>query len=131
MKESGHVYLYNSDFRISISRIRDWVEREYIHFYTRGLESISLDQLAFHPGTFDTLKELMEIALKLDTRYHERQKQKVGDHEKKPPVTASNLSRPVQHSYWKRTHHKNNKKGKQSQASKDKPHAVLLNKDNK
>ncbi|MBW0471897.1 hypothetical protein O181_011612 [Austropuccinia psidii MF-1] len=31
----------------------------------------------------------------------------------------------------KRPHHKNNKKGKKSQASKDKPHASLLNKDNK
>ncbi|MBW0570465.1 hypothetical protein O181_110180 [Austropuccinia psidii MF-1] len=66
-----------------------------------------------------------------DTRYHERQKEKGGDQEKKPPVTGSNPSRPPQGSSSKRPHHKRNKKGKQFQSSKDKPHASLLNKDNK
>ncbi|MBW0573783.1 hypothetical protein O181_113498 [Austropuccinia psidii MF-1] len=70
MKEGGHVSLYIADFRSLISRIRDWVERAYIHVYRRGLASRLLDQLASYPGNFDTLQELMDITLELDTRYH-------------------------------------------------------------
>ncbi|MBW0522762.1 hypothetical protein O181_062477 [Austropuccinia psidii MF-1] len=73
----------------------------------------------------------MEVTLKLDTRYHERQKEKGGNQEKKPPVTGSNFSRPPQDSSLKGPHHKKNKKGKQFQVSKDKPHSALINKDNK
>ncbi|MBW0478151.1 hypothetical protein O181_017866 [Austropuccinia psidii MF-1] len=73
----------------------------------------------------------MDITLVLDTRYHERQKEKVSNQEKKPPVTGFNPSRPPQDSSSKRPHHKKKKKGKQFQASKDKPHSALLNKDNK
>ncbi|MBW0501178.1 hypothetical protein O181_040893 [Austropuccinia psidii MF-1] len=131
MKESGHVSLYIADFRSLMSRIGDWGERAYIHVYRRGLASRLLDQLASHPGNFDTLQELMDVTLELDTRYHERQKEKGGNQEKKPPVTGSNQSRPPQNSSSKRPHQKKNKKGKQFQSSKDKPHAALLNKDNK
>ncbi|MBW0485592.1 hypothetical protein O181_025307 [Austropuccinia psidii MF-1] len=105
-----------------MSRIGDWVEREYIHVYRRGLESRLLDQLASLLGNFDTLQELMDITLELDTRYQERKKEKGANQEKKPPVTGSNPQR---------THHKKNKKGRKSQASKGKPHATLLNKENK
>ncbi|MBW0491573.1 hypothetical protein O181_031288 [Austropuccinia psidii MF-1] len=87
--------------------------------------------LASYPGNFDTLQELMDITLELDTRYHERQKEKGSPQEKKPPVTGSNPSRPPQDSSSKRPHHKKNKKGKQFQASKDKPHSALLNKEDK
>ncbi|MBW0523286.1 hypothetical protein O181_063001 [Austropuccinia psidii MF-1] len=80
---------------------------------------------------FDTLQEIMDITLELDTRYHERQKGKGGNQEKKPPVTGSNTSRPSQGSSLKRPHHRKNKKGKQFKASKDKPHAAVLNKNNK
>ncbi|MBW0579299.1 hypothetical protein O181_119014 [Austropuccinia psidii MF-1] len=104
MKESGHVSLTGS-------RI--------------------LDQLASYPGNFDTLQELINITLELDTRYHERQKAKGSHQEKKPPVTGSNSSRPPQDSYSKRPHHKTNKEGKQIEASKDKPHSALLSKENK
>ncbi|MBW0528659.1 hypothetical protein O181_068374 [Austropuccinia psidii MF-1] len=131
MKEIVHVSLYISDFRILISRIGDWGERAYIHVYRGVLESRHLDQLACYPGNFDTLQELMDITLELDTRYHERQKEKGSHQEKKPPITGSNSSRPPQDSSSKRPHPKKNKKGKQFQASKDKPHSALLNKDNK
>ncbi|MBW0558509.1 hypothetical protein O181_098224 [Austropuccinia psidii MF-1] len=131
MKESGHVSLYIADSRSLISRIGHWGERAYIHVYRRGLESRLLDQLAFYPGNFDTLQELMEITLKLDTIYNERQKGKVSHQEKKPPITGSNSSRPPQDLSSKRPHHKKNNKGKQFQASKDKPHSALLNKENK
>ncbi|MBW0560480.1 hypothetical protein O181_100195 [Austropuccinia psidii MF-1] len=90
MKESGPVSLYIADFRSLMSRIGDWGERAYIHFYKRRLASRLLDQLASYPGNFDTLQELMEITLELDTRYHERQKEKGSHQEKKPPVTGSN-----------------------------------------
>ncbi|MBW0530894.1 hypothetical protein O181_070609 [Austropuccinia psidii MF-1] len=131
MKESGHVSLYIADFRSLMSGIGDWGERAYIHVYRRGLALRLLDQFAFYPGSFDTLQELMEINLELDTRYHERQKEKGSHQEKKPPVTGSKSSRPPQESSSKMPHHKKNKKGKQFQASKDNPHSSLLNKDNK
>ncbi|MBW0528877.1 hypothetical protein O181_068592 [Austropuccinia psidii MF-1] len=65
----------------------------------------------------------MDITLELDTRYHERQKEKGIHQEKKPPVTGSKYSRPPEDSSSKRPQHKKNKKGK--------PHSALLNKDNK
>ncbi|MBW0553372.1 hypothetical protein O181_093087 [Austropuccinia psidii MF-1] len=114
-----------------MSRIGDWGERAYIHVYRRGFASRSFDQLASHPGTFETLQELMDFTLELDTRYHERQKEKGGNQEKQPPVNGSNPSRPPQNSSSKRPHQQKNKKGKQFQSSKDKPHAALLNKENK
>ncbi|MBW0558809.1 hypothetical protein O181_098524 [Austropuccinia psidii MF-1] len=131
MKESGHVSLYIADFRSLMSIIEDWGERAYIHVYRRGLASILLDKLALHPGTFDTLLKLMDVTLELDTRYHEREKEKGGNQEKKPPVPGSNPSRPPKGSTSKRPHHKKNKKGKQFQSSKDKSHAALLKKENK
>ncbi|MBW0474331.1 hypothetical protein O181_014046 [Austropuccinia psidii MF-1] len=70
MKESGQVSLNIADFRSLMSRIEDWGERAYTHVYRRGLASRLLDQLASHPGNFDSLQELMEIALELDTIYH-------------------------------------------------------------
>ncbi|MBW0523855.1 hypothetical protein O181_063570 [Austropuccinia psidii MF-1] len=131
MKESGHVSLYIADFRSLMSRIGDWRERAYIHFYGRGLASRLLDQLTSHPGAFDTLQELIDVTLELDTRYHERQKEKGGNQEKKSPVPGSNPSRPPQGSSSKMPHHKQNKKGKKFHSSTDKPHATLLNKYNK
>ncbi|MBW0517368.1 hypothetical protein O181_057083 [Austropuccinia psidii MF-1] len=73
----------------------------------------------------------MDVTLELDTRYHERQKEKGGNQERKPPVPSSNPSRPSQGSSSNGPHHKKNKKDKKFQSSKDKPHASLLDKDNK
>ncbi|MBW0592223.1 hypothetical protein O181_131938 [Austropuccinia psidii MF-1] len=96
MKESGHVSLYIADFRSLMSRIGDWGERAYINVYRRGLASRLLDQFASDPGNLDTLQELMDIKLELDTRYQERKKKKGCNQEKKPPVTGANPSRPPQ-----------------------------------
>ncbi|MBW0547371.1 hypothetical protein O181_087086 [Austropuccinia psidii MF-1] len=123
--------MYISDFRILISRIRDWVERACIHVYRRVLASILLDQLASHPDTFDSLEELMDITLNLGTRYNERQKEKGIHQEKNPPVTGSNSYSPPQDSSSKKPHHNRSKKRKNSQVSKDELHVALLNKDNK
>ncbi|MBW0483998.1 hypothetical protein O181_023713 [Austropuccinia psidii MF-1] len=76
MKESGHVSLYIAGFRSLMSRIGDCGERAYIHVYRRGLASRLLDQLASHPRTFETLQELMDVTLELDTRSNERKKGK-------------------------------------------------------
>ncbi|MBW0552784.1 hypothetical protein O181_092499 [Austropuccinia psidii MF-1] len=114
-----------------MSRIGYWGERAYIHVCRRGLASRCFDQLASYPGNFDTLQELMDITLKLDTRYHERQKEKGSHQEKKAPVTGPSSSRLPQDSSSNRPHHKKNKRGKQFQVSKDKPHSSFLNKDNK
>ncbi|MBW0471048.1 hypothetical protein O181_010763 [Austropuccinia psidii MF-1] len=83
-------------FRSLMSGIGDWGERAYINVYRRGLASRPFEQLASHPGSFDTLQELIDIDLELDTRYHERKKEKGSHQDKKPPVTGSNLSRPPQ-----------------------------------
>ncbi|MBW0549070.1 hypothetical protein O181_088785 [Austropuccinia psidii MF-1] len=67
MKESGNVSLHMAYFRSLMSRIEDWGERGSIHVYRSGLVSRPLDQLASHPGSFDTLQDLMDITLNLDT----------------------------------------------------------------
>ncbi|MBW0517663.1 hypothetical protein O181_057378 [Austropuccinia psidii MF-1] len=131
MNESSHVSFYIAYFRILMSRIGDWEERAYIHVYRRGLASRPFNQLASYPGKSDTLQDLMDITLELDTRYHERQKEKGSHQERKPPVTGSIPSRPPQDSSSKRPHHRKNRKGKQFQASEDKPHSTLLNNNNK
>ncbi|MBW0568111.1 hypothetical protein O181_107826 [Austropuccinia psidii MF-1] len=86
-------------------------ERAYIHVYRRGLASILLDQLASHPQNFDKLQELMEITLELDTRYHERQKEKGSHQENNPPISGANSSKPPQSSSSKKPYHRKNKKG--------------------
>ncbi|MBW0545219.1 hypothetical protein O181_084934 [Austropuccinia psidii MF-1] len=82
MKEGGNVSLYISDFRSLVSRIGDWGERALIHHFRKGLPSRILDQLDSHPSRIDSLLDLMGITLELDTRYHERQKEKSHHQEK-------------------------------------------------
>ncbi|MBW0521059.1 hypothetical protein O181_060774 [Austropuccinia psidii MF-1] len=82
MNKGGHVSLYISYFRSLVSRIRDWGERALIHHFRKGLPSRILDQLAFHPSTIDSLQDLMDITLEIDTRYHERKNEKSHNQEK-------------------------------------------------
>ncbi|MBW0556855.1 hypothetical protein O181_096570 [Austropuccinia psidii MF-1] len=77
------------------------------------------------------LEEPIDITLELDTRYHEREKEKGSHQERKPPVTGSNSFRIPQDSFSKKPHHENSKKGKNFEVSKDKPYAALLNEDKK
>ncbi|MBW0575269.1 hypothetical protein O181_114984, partial [Austropuccinia psidii MF-1] len=67
MKEGYHVYLYIADFRSLVSRIGDWGEKALIHHFRKGLPSRILDQLASHPSRIDSLQDLMDITLELDT----------------------------------------------------------------
>ncbi|MBW0464518.1 hypothetical protein O181_004233 [Austropuccinia psidii MF-1] len=73
----------------------------------------------------------MDITLELTTRYNERQKGKGGKQEKKPQLIGSNYFRHPQDSLSKKPHQKKNKKGKNVQVSKEKPHSALLNKEKK
>ncbi|MBW0584854.1 hypothetical protein O181_124569 [Austropuccinia psidii MF-1] len=92
MKEGGHVALYIVNFRSLVSRIGDWGERALIHHFRKGLASRILDQLASHPSNIDSIQDLMDVSLELDTRYHERQKKKNNHQEKKPEASKSNSS---------------------------------------
>ncbi|MBW0465519.1 hypothetical protein O181_005234 [Austropuccinia psidii MF-1] len=94
MKEGGHVSLYIAYFRSLVSRIGDWGERALIYNFRKGLPSRILDQLASHSSRIDSLKDLMDITLELDTGYHERQNEKSHHQEKKPEASKSNSSHP-------------------------------------
>ncbi|MBW0532150.1 hypothetical protein O181_071865 [Austropuccinia psidii MF-1] len=120
MKEGGHVSLYIADFRSFVSRIGDWDERTLIHHFRKGLPSRILDQLASHPSRIDSLQDLMNITLELDTRYHERQNEKIHHQEKKPEASKESSSHP------KNSPSSSQKKNFQK---RDKPHYSLLNKD--
>ncbi|MBW0575396.1 hypothetical protein O181_115111 [Austropuccinia psidii MF-1] len=84
MKDGGHESLYIYDFRSLVSRIGDWGERDLIYHFRKGFPSRILDQLASHPLRIDSLQDLMDITLELDTRYHERKNEKSNHEEKKP-----------------------------------------------
>ncbi|MBW0549823.1 hypothetical protein O181_089538 [Austropuccinia psidii MF-1] len=122
MKEGGHVYLYIADSRSLVSRIGDWGERALIHHFKKGLPSRILDQLASHPSRIDSLQDLMGITLELDTRYHERQKEKSHHQEKKPEASKSNSSQPQNSS-------SSSEKKKKNFQKREKPYSALLNKD--
>ncbi|MBW0501334.1 hypothetical protein O181_041049 [Austropuccinia psidii MF-1] len=121
-KEGGNVSLYIADFRSLVSRIRDWGERALIYHFRKGFPSRIWDQLASHPSRIDSLQDLMDITLYLDTRYHERQKENSHHQEKKPEASKSNSSQP-QGSL------NSNQKKKRNFEKKDKPRSSLLNKD--
>ncbi|MBW0477435.1 hypothetical protein O181_017150 [Austropuccinia psidii MF-1] len=122
MKEGGHVSLYITDFRSLASRIGDWGERARIHHFRKGLPSRIMDQLASHPSRIDSLQDLMDITLELDTRYYERQNEKSHHQEKNPEASKSNSSH---HQSSSSSSHKKKKNFKK----RDKPHSSLLNKD--
>ncbi|MBW0506241.1 hypothetical protein O181_045956 [Austropuccinia psidii MF-1] len=69
----------------------------------------------------DSLQDLMDITLELDTRYYERQKEKIHHQEKKPEASKSNASHPQNSSSSNQTKKNFQKRGE--------PHSSLLNKD--
>ncbi|MBW0474358.1 hypothetical protein O181_014073 [Austropuccinia psidii MF-1] len=121
MEESGPVSLYIAEFRSLVSRIRDWGERALIHHFRKGLPSRILDQLASHPSRIDSLQDLTEITLELNTRYHERKNEKSHHQEKKPEASKSNSSLPQSSS--------SSSQKKKNFQKRDKPHSSLLHKD--
>ncbi|MBW0581503.1 hypothetical protein O181_121218 [Austropuccinia psidii MF-1] len=123
MEGGGNVALYIAYFRSLLSTIGDWGERALIHHFRKGLVSRILYQLASHPSNIDSLKDLMDLSLELDTRYHERQKEKKNHQEKKPEASKSKSSN---HQNSSSSSHK--KKNFHSQKW-EKPNSSLLNKD--
>ncbi|MBW0572811.1 hypothetical protein O181_112526 [Austropuccinia psidii MF-1] len=105
-----------------VSRIGDWGERTLIHHFRRGLPSRSWDQLASHPSRIDSVQDLMDVPLELNTRYHERKNEKIHDQEKKPEASKSNSSHPQSSS-------SSIQKKKKNFHKREKPHSSLLNKD--
>ncbi|MBW0481040.1 hypothetical protein O181_020755 [Austropuccinia psidii MF-1] len=79
-----------------------------------------------HPGFWinwpPILQELMDINLELNTRYHERKKEKSHNQEKQPEASKSNSSHPQHSSSLSQNKKKNFHK-------REKPHSSLLNKD--
>ncbi|MBW0523937.1 hypothetical protein O181_063652 [Austropuccinia psidii MF-1] len=122
MKEGGLVLLYISDFRSLVPRIGDWGERALIYHFRKGLPSRILDQLASHPSIIESLHDLMDINLELDTRYHERQNENSNHQEKKPEALKSNSSHPQDFS-------SSSQKKKKNFQKRQKPHSSFLNKD--
>ncbi|MBW0592640.1 hypothetical protein O181_132355 [Austropuccinia psidii MF-1] len=123
MKEGGNVALYIADFRSLVSTIGDWGERALIHHFRKGLDCTILDQLASHPSNIDSLQDLMDVSLELDTRFHERPKKENHHQEKKPEASNSNSSH---HQISSSSSHKKINFHSQKQ---EKPHFSLLNKD--
>ncbi|MBW0507313.1 hypothetical protein O181_047028 [Austropuccinia psidii MF-1] len=70
-----------------VSEIWAWGERALIHHFRKGFPSSILDQLASHTSIIDSLQDLMDVALELDTRYHERQTEKSHHQERKPEAS--------------------------------------------
>ncbi|MBW0512651.1 hypothetical protein O181_052366 [Austropuccinia psidii MF-1] len=122
MKEGGHVSLYIANFRSLVSRIGDWGERALIHHFREGLPSRILDQLASHPSRIDSLQDLMDVTLELDSRYHERQNEKSHHQEKKPEASKSNSSHPQNSS-------STSQKKKMNFQKRERTHSSLLHKD--
>ncbi|MBW0472444.1 hypothetical protein O181_012159 [Austropuccinia psidii MF-1] len=122
MKEGGHVSLYIADLRGLVSRIGDWGERALIHHFMNGFPSRILDNLSSHPSRIDSLQDLMDITLDLDTRYHESRKEKSHHQEKKPEASKSISSTPENSA-------SSSQKTKKNFQKRDKPHSSLLNKD--
>ncbi|MBW0588405.1 hypothetical protein O181_128120 [Austropuccinia psidii MF-1] len=81
-----------------------------------------LDQLASHLSRIDSLQDLMDITLKLDTMYHDRQNGKNHYEEKKAEPSKSIASHPQNSS-------SSDHKKKKNFQKRDKPHSFLLNKD--
>ncbi|MBW0483978.1 hypothetical protein O181_023693 [Austropuccinia psidii MF-1] len=85
------------------------------HVSLKGLPSNSLDQLASHPSRIDSIQDLMDVTLELNTRYHEREKEKKTEASKSISSHPQNSSSSI-----------NKKKNFQK---RDKPHSSFLNKD--
>ncbi|MBW0567387.1 hypothetical protein O181_107102 [Austropuccinia psidii MF-1] len=87
-----------------------------------GLPSRILEQLASHPSRTDSLQDLMHITIEIDTRYHERKKEKNQYQEKKHESPRSSTSHPQKFS-------SSSHKKKKNLQKREKPHSSLLNKE--
>ncbi|MBW0498939.1 hypothetical protein O181_038654 [Austropuccinia psidii MF-1] len=92
MNEGGDVSLNIVDFRSLVSITGYWGEKALINYLRKGLPSLIMDQLASYPPNMDYLQYLVDVTLELDTRCHERQKEKNNSQEKKTEASNTNSS---------------------------------------
>ncbi|MBW0551815.1 hypothetical protein O181_091530 [Austropuccinia psidii MF-1] len=118
MKEGQHVSSYIADFRSLVSRIRDLGEGDLIHYFSKGLPSRILDQLASNPSRIESNQYLIDFTLELYTRYHERQNEESNHQEKKPEASKYNSSHPQNIS-------SSSQKEKKNFCKRDKPHFFI------
>ncbi|MBW0583056.1 hypothetical protein O181_122771 [Austropuccinia psidii MF-1] len=96
-----------------------------MHHCRKRLASRILNQLACNPSKIYSLQDLMDVTLKLDTRYHERQKEKNNFQDEKTEDSKS-ISSHTKNSASSSLEKKNFRVQKM-----DKPHSFFLNKDHK
>ncbi|MBW0470774.1 hypothetical protein O181_010489 [Austropuccinia psidii MF-1] len=118
MEEGVHVSLYIAYSRSLVSRIDDWGEKAYINHFRK--------ELASHSSTVYSLQDFIDVTLELNTRYHERKKEKNHSQEKNTEASkSSSLNSQNSSSSW------HNMKKKSNFKKRDKSHYSLLNKDHK
>ncbi|KAI9611096.1 hypothetical protein H4Q26_008945 [Puccinia striiformis f. sp. tritici PST-130] len=66
---------------------------EWVQPYLEGLPTRVLDLLAQNTEVFDTLSELIEATLKIDTQHHERQKEKKRENGSQPTQPKKDTSK--------------------------------------
>ncbi|KNF05795.1 hypothetical protein PSTG_01192 [Puccinia striiformis f. sp. tritici PST-78] len=84
MKDGDQASNYISSFRALQSCLPGWGDRPLMFHFRKGLPTRVLDLLAQNTEVFDTLSELIEATLKIDTRHHERQKEKKRENGSQP-----------------------------------------------
>ncbi|KAI9627484.1 hypothetical protein KEM48_009820, partial [Puccinia striiformis f. sp. tritici PST-130] len=84
MKDGDHAFNYISSFRALNLAYQDG---------ETGLPTRVLDLLAQNTEVFDTLLELIEATLKIDTRHHERQKEKKRENDSQPSQPKKDTSK--------------------------------------
>ncbi|KAI9616484.1 hypothetical protein H4Q26_010879 [Puccinia striiformis f. sp. tritici PST-130] len=92
MKDGDHASNYISSFRALQSRLPGWGDRPLMFHFRKGLPTRVLDLLAQNTEVFDTLSELIEATLKIDTRNHERQKEKKRENGSQPTQPKKDTS---------------------------------------
>ncbi|KAI9628197.1 hypothetical protein KEM48_011778 [Puccinia striiformis f. sp. tritici PST-130] len=93
MKDGDHASNYISSFRALQSRLPGWGDRPLMFHFRKGLPTRVLDLLAQNTEVFDTLSELIEATLKIDTRHHERQKEKKRENGSQPTQPKKDTSK--------------------------------------
>ncbi|KAI9627257.1 hypothetical protein KEM48_009882 [Puccinia striiformis f. sp. tritici PST-130] len=81
------------NFRALQSRLPGWGDRPLMFHFQKGLPTRVLDLLAQNTEVFDTLLELIEATLKIDTRHHERQKEKKRENDSQPSQPKKDTSK--------------------------------------
>ncbi|KAI9605716.1 hypothetical protein H4Q26_004081 [Puccinia striiformis f. sp. tritici PST-130] len=97
MKDGNHASNYISSFRALQSRLPGWGNRPLMFQFRKGLPTRVLDLLAQNPEVFDTLWELIEATLKINTCHIKRQKEKKQENSSQPSQHKKDTSKPATH----------------------------------